>query len=168
MESLWSTTILSTYCYCRIFMQVTFYELIATSLEKTLPKILEKVYESNMKAVVRVESDDRLKSIDSAMWTYTTLGFLPHGSNADPKEFHQHQPIWLTTNNDNPIGATVLVITTQEYATDNNYERLLDIYDGNDSVSVEKAKERMEEYEKTGNEIVVWKQTLKGAWEKGT
>jgi|GEM_PF-1257962 len=148
-------------------MQVTFYKLIATSLEKTLPKILEKVYESNMKAVVRIESEERLKSIDSCMWTYTTMGFLPHGSNTDPKEFHQHQPIWLTTNNDNPINATVLVITTQEYATDSNYERILDIYDGNDSTSVAKAKERMEKYQHAGNTIAAWKQNLKGAWEKG-
>ncbi len=148
-------------------MHVTFYELIATSLEKTLPKILEKVYESGLKAVVRIESAERLKSIDSAMWTYTTLGFLPHGSNADPKEFQIHQPIWLTTDNDNPINATVLVITTQEYATDNTYERLLDIYDGNDPTSVQEAQERLEKYQKAGNEIVVWKQTLKGAWEKG-
>ena len=149
-------------------MQVTFYELIATSLEKTLPKILEKVYESGLKAIVRIESAERLKSIDSSMWTYTTMGFLPHGSNADPALFHIHQPIWLTTGDDNPIGATVLVITTQEYATDNAYERILDIYDGNDPTSVQTAKERMDSYKKAGNEIVLWKQTLKGAWEKGT
>lgn len=148
-------------------MQVTFYELIATSLEKTLPKILEKVYESGLKAVVRIESLERLKSIDSAMWTYTTLGFLPHGSNADPTEFHAHQPIWLTTNDDNPIGATVLVITTQEYVINNTYERILDIYDGNDPSSVQAAKERMATYQKAGNEIMLWKQNLKGAWEKG-
>lgn len=149
-------------------MQVTFYELIATSLEKTLPKILEKVYESGFKAVVRIENEERLKSIDSAMWTYTTLGFLPHGSNADPKEFHKHQPIWLTTSTDNPIDATVLVITTQEYATDNTYERILDIYDGNDPISLQNANERMAKYQEANHETATWKQTLKGAWEKGT
>ncbi len=148
-------------------MQVTFYELIATSLEKTLPKILEKVYEGGLKAIVRIESAERLKSIDSSMWTYTTLGFLPHGSSADPAQFHAHQPIWLTTGDDNPISATVLVITTQEYAADNDYERILDIYDGNDPSSVESALVRMDAYQKAGNEIVLWKQTLKGAWEKG-
>jgi DNA polymerase-3 subunit chi len=148
-------------------MQVTFYELIATSLEKTLPKILEKVYEGGFKAVVRIESAERLKSIDSAMWTYTTLGFLPHGSSADPAVFHSHQPIWLTLGKDNPIDATVLVITTQEYATDNSYDRILDIYDGNDPSSVQSAKERMDAYQHAGNEIMLWKQTLKGAWEKG-
>lgn len=148
-------------------MQVTFYELIATSLEKTLPKILEKVYESNLKAVIRIETEERLKSIDSAMWTYTTLGFLPHGSNADPKEFHQHQPLWLTTGTDNPINATVLVITTQEYVTDKTYERVLDLYDGNDPISVKNAKERMNQYQNAGNEVTIWKQNLKGAWEKG-
>jgi len=149
-------------------MQVTFYELIATSLEKTLPKILEKVYEGGLRAVVHIESEERLKSIDSAMWTYTTLGFLPHGSNADPKEFHKHQPIWLTISNDNPIDATVLVITTQEYAKDDSYQRILDIYDGNDLSAVQSAKERMAKYQEANHEIATWKQTLKGAWEKGT
>lgn len=148
-------------------MQITFYELITTSLEKTLPKILEKVYEGNFKAVVRVESDERLQSIDSSMWTYTTLGFLPHGSKADPKEFHKHQPIWLTTATDNPIDATVLVITTQEYVIDQTYERILDIYDGNSPENINKARERMEKYTKADNIVTVWKQNLKGAWEKG-
>ena len=149
-------------------MQVTFYELISTSLEKTLPKILEKVYEGGFKAVVRVESAERLKSIDSAMWTYTTMGFLPHGSNTDAAQFHSHQPIWLTTNDDNPIGATVLMVTTQEYATETSYERILDVYDANDPLCVQRAKERMDAYQKAGNEIVLWKQSLKGTWEKGT
>lgn len=148
-------------------MQVTFYELITSSLEKTLPKILEKVYESGFKAIVRMENAERLKSIDSAMWTYTTLGFLPHGSSIDPVEFHAYQPIWLTTGNDNPINATVLVITTEEYAMDESYDRVLDIYDGNDPVCVQNARERMDKYQEVGNEVVLWKQTLKGAWEKG-
>lgn len=151
-------------------MQVTFYELIATSLEKTLPKILEKVYEGGLKAVVRTTSE-RLKAINSAMWTYTTMGFLPHGSASDPAEFIPHQPIWLTAANDNPINATVLVITNEVYATDSAigsvFERLVDIYDGNDQSSVQTAKERMTSYKAAGNEVVLWKQNLKGAWEKG-
>ena len=148
-------------------MQVTFYELIVTTLEKTLPRILEKVYEGGLKAIVQTENAERLKAIDSAMWTYTTMGFLPHGTSKDPIEFLPHQPIWITTGDDNPIGATVLVITTQVYAKNINYERLLDIYDGNDSQNVQNAMERMEKYRQDGHEVVWWKQTLKGTWEKG-
>ena len=148
-------------------MQVTFYELVTTSLEKTLPKILEKVYEGGLKAVVRIESPERLKSIDSAMWTYTTLGFLPHGSASDPTEYQAHQPIWLTTGTDNPINASVLVITNQEYATDKHYDRIVDIYDGNDPETIESATTRIEKYKTAGNDISLWKQNLKGVWEKG-
>jgi DNA polymerase-3 subunit chi len=148
-------------------MQVTFYELTTTSLEKTLPKILEKVYESGLKAVVRIESLERLKSIDSAMWTYTTLGFLPHGSDETPKEFQTHQPIWLTTGTDNPINASVLVITHQDSSDTQNYERVLDVYDGNDEKAIMLAKERAGHYKNLGFEVVTWKQNLKGAWEKG-
>jgi DNA polymerase-3 subunit chi len=144
-------------------MQVTFYELIATSLEKTLPKILEKVYESGLKAVVRT-TEELLKSIDSNLWTYTTMGFLPHGSSSSPSEFLTHQPIWLTSSDDNPINATVLVITTQIYITDGGYERLVDIYDGNQPTSIQKARERMANYNLAGNEVACWKQTLKGTW----
>lgn len=147
-------------------MQVTFYELIATSLEKTLPKILEKVYENGLKAVIRVESDERLKAIDSTMWTYTTLGFLPHGSANDPKEFQNHQPIWLTTGLDNPINASVLVITHQDCSNIENYERILDVYDGNTENAITLASERATHYKALGCEIITWKQTLKGTWEK--
>lgn len=148
-------------------MQVTFYELIVTSLEKTLPRILEKVYESGLKAVVRIENTERLKTIDSSMWTYTTMGFLPHGTSADPVEFLQYQPIWLTTNDDNPINATVLAVTNQAYVANADYDRVLDIYDGNDPQNVNNAIERMGKYRHNKNEVVWWKQNLKGSWEKG-
>jgi len=147
-------------------MQVTFYELIATTLEKTLPKLIEKAYESGLKTVVRTESS-RLKAIDSAMWTYATMGFLPHGSSGDPAEFTPHQPIWLTAGDDDPINATVLVMTTDTYVADVGYQRLLDVYDGNDASCVKMARERMDRYQADGWEVKLWKQNLKGAWEIG-
>lgn len=147
-------------------MQVTFYELISTTLEKTLPRLIEKAYESGLKAVVRTENS-RLKAIDSAMWTYTTMGFLPHGSSGDPAEFALHQPIWLTTGDDNPINAEVLVVTTETYVKDSGYQRLLDVYDGNDASCVKIARERMDRYKSAGCEVKLWKQNLKGAWEMG-
>lgn len=148
-------------------MQVTFYELIASSLEKALPRILEKIYESGLKAVVRIENMERLKSIDNAIWTYTTMGFIPHGTMMDPPEFIPHQPVWLTTQDDNPIGASVLVITTKSYVINIAYDRLLDIYDGNNPQNVQNAMERMEKYRQNGHEVIWWKQNLKGSWEKG-
>lgn len=148
-------------------MQATFYEIIVTTLEKTLPKLLEKIYEKGLKTVIRVESEERSKSISNTMWTYSTLSFLPHGSHLCPKEFQSFQPIWITSQEDNPINASILVITDQNTKNIKGYDRILDIYNGNEENAQQMAIERSKIYSSSGYAIDSWEQDLKGSWGKG-
>ena len=116
-------------------MEVAFYQLMSTSLEKTLAKLLEKVYESSQKAVVLLDSQERLEHLNSYLWTYSTAAFLPHGSPQDASLIAERQPIWLTTEFENPNQAQVIVVMTGETLKfeDNSFQRGLDLFDGNDS-----------------------------------
>ena len=88
--------------------EVSFYHLQRRSLEETLPKLLERVIASNLRAVVLAESAERVEALNSQLWTYNPDGFLPHGSARDG--FSADQPIFLTSNEENPNGATVLLL----------------------------------------------------------
>jgi DNA polymerase-3 subunit chi len=149
-------------------MEVAFYQLTSTSLEKTLAKLLEKVYESSQKAVVLLDSKERLEQINSYLWTYSTAAFLPHGSAKDLSDYHERQPIWLTTDFENPNQAQVIVVANGEtfFFENLGFQRGLDIFDGNDETALTQAQQRYNLYKQKNYQCIFWRQSLQGQWEK--
>lgn len=148
-------------------MDISFYHLTTTSLEKTLPKLLEKAHALGQRAVVVMDSDERLENMDSVLWTYASLAFLPHGSAKLPKHLHNQQPIWLTTSLENPNQASLLVVTDgQEIPADAPFLRCLDVFDGTHSNAQQAAQNRLNHYVARGDTCVYWQQTLEGGWQK--
>mgnify|MGYP002783801091 CR=1 FL=1 len=151
-------------------MDISFYELTATSLEKMLPKLLEKAYDANQRVVVLLDSEERVHLMNATLWTYATLSFLPHGSQHDSIEDTSRNPIWLTTHLENPNDAQVIIITTEEslLTSPTQFQRCLDIFDGNNPQSVAQAHQRYRSYQEQGYTCVLWRQSLTGQWEKAT
>jgi DNA polymerase-3 subunit chi len=115
--------------------------------------------------VVRAGSPERVEAINAALWTYNDRAFLPHGSARDG--FPADQPIWLTTENENPNGAGVLVLadgTTADTVAD--WSMVLEIFDGNDDSSVAAARGRWTQHKAAGHELAYWQQGDGGQWEK--
>jgi DNA polymerase-3 subunit chi len=146
-------------------VEVNFYHLQKTPLEKSLPRLLEKVYSVGKKAVVLLETEERLRDLDTQLWTYAAQSFLPHGSVRDG--FAELQPIWLTTSIENPNGASVLVVVEGEEITDfSNFEKCLDLFNGYDEEAVKRARIRWKKYKQQGYILTYWFQDEKGNWEK--
>ena len=144
---------------------IGFYHLTRTPLERALPKILEKVLASGARAVVRAGSGERVAFLDGALWTYRPDSFLPHGSARDGEA--AQQPIWLTTAEENPNGATILVLTDGTEAGDlDSFERCVDMFDGNDVDAVDAARARWTAYKDAGHALAYWQQNEKGGWEQ--
>ncbi len=145
---------------------IGFYHLTTSPLERALPRLLEKVLEGHKRAVVLCGSEERLNFLNSSLWTLGKASFIPHGSAADGNA--ADQPIWLTTQDENPNSATFLVQTDgMDSPTLDSYERCLDLFDGNDEEAVAAARGRWKTYKDQGHEITYWKQTDSGGWEKG-
>jgi len=144
---------------------IGFYHLVRSPLEKALPKLLEKVLESGARAVVMASSEERVESLASVLWTYHPNSFLPHGTARDGKP--EQQPIWLTERDENPNGATILVLTdgATSDAVD-RYARCLEIFDGGDPDAVGRARERWRGYKDAGHNVTYYQQTESGGWEK--
>lgn len=144
---------------------IGFYHLVATPLEKALPKLLEKVLGSGARAVVMAGSTERVEALNGLLWSYAPNGFLPHGSAKDGHA--DRQPIWLTAKDENPNGASILVLTDGAMS-DNlpSYARCLDVFDGADETAVAQARERWKLYKDAGHGLTYWQQTDNGGWER--
>lgn len=149
--------------------EISFYHLHSLPLEKALPKLLEKVHQSGVRALVLRESEEKAEEISKIMWTYTTKYFLPHGTKQDG--FSEDQPIYITASNENPNGATILAIADgldleieSEFAQP--FKRILDLFDGNNEEQLQRARARWKKYKEQGHSLTYWKQNEKGGWEK--
>ncbi len=110
-------------------------------------------------------SEERVESLAALLWTYHPNSFLPHGTARDGRP--EQQPIWLTGLDENPNGASILLLTdgarSERLA---EYARCLEIFDGGDPDAVSRARERWRDYKDAGHSLTYWQQTETGGWEK--
>jgi DNA polymerase-3 subunit chi len=144
---------------------ISFYHLESTSLDRALPKLLEKVLERGHRAVVFAGSEERVEALNSALWTYEQRAFLPHGAERDG--FADRQPIYITTVDENPNGSDVLVLVDGTMSEQlDSFDRALDMFDGHDNDAVEAARARWRTLKDRGHELTYWQQTPQGGWEQ--
>lgn len=144
--------------------QVRFYHLRTATVERALPRLMEKVLQLGERAVV-VAAPERLDSLDAALWTYDERGFLPHGSSRDGHP--EHQPIWLTDRVERPNGGAVLVLTEGGEPVDlADWKMAIDFIDGGDEAAVAAARARWRAWQKAGHELTYWTQGADGGWTK--
>ncbi|VBB69520.1 DNA polymerase III chi subunit [invertebrate metagenome] len=144
--------------------RVDFYHLQTWPLEKALPPLLEKVRSAGHRAVLLAGSSARVEAIAALLWTYAPDCWLPHGSTVDGQA--ALQPIWLTTLDENPNKADVLVLTDgMDSAHKAKYWRCLDLFDGHDSAAVASARDRWRACRAAGFVLFYWQQTEpSGGW----
>jgi len=144
---------------------IQFYHLTATPLERALPKLLEKALAAKFKIVVVADSDERVEQLNQSLWTYHPGSFLPHGS---AKDGHvEKQPIFLSTHIKTPNQANLLAVTNgAQPEKPEQFERILDIFDGNDVQAVAKARTRWKSYKDLGHSISYLRQNETGGWEQ--
>jgi DNA polymerase-3 subunit chi len=144
--------------------EINFYHLTRSSLEQTLPELLEKTLARNWRAVVMASSPERVESLAQLLWTYRTDSFLPHGSKKDGNA--AQQPIWLTTEDERPNEAEILFLT--DGATSANldaYIRVCNMFDGNNPELVEAARTQWKDWKAAGHTLAYWQQEDHG-WTK--
>lgn len=118
-----------------------------------------------MKVVIKVPSKDHMEEIDNALWTYDKESFLPHDTN--DSDYKKLQPIYITTENENPANAQVLILTDGATALDfGGYSRVLEMFDGNNPTTVQEARTRWTAYKKDEHDLTYWQQTDRGGWTK--
>lgn len=151
--------------------EVSFFHLESKSLEDTLPVLLERTRLRDKKtAVVRVGTAERMETLDTHLWTYSEQTFLAHGTAADGHAVRQ--PIYLTTENENPNKAQVLFLVDGAVPEDWNsatlraFERIVLLFDGRDEAALNTARAQWRNCREAGHDATYWKQSAGGKWEK--
>jgi DNA polymerase III subunit chi len=145
--------------------EYSFYQLLHTSLEQALPRILERVRALDLRAVVVVGSEARADALSQALWTYDPASFLAHGTARDGHP--GDQPIWLTERDENPNGAAVVVLADgATIAAPESFQRCIEIFDGRDETATQAARERYKAAKAAGHALKYFRQSEQG-WEQG-
>ena len=105
--------------------RIDFYHLQKQNLEDVLPKLVEKAYATGSKIKIKIGNEARVEFINSLLWTFDEEAFIPHGSKKDG--FAKEQPIWLSSEDDNPNQAEMLFLVDGakfNLSIENNYSRI--------------------------------------------
>jgi DNA polymerase III subunit chi len=145
--------------------EISFYHLTTTPLERALPKILEKSLAAGLRSVVMVENEEQAELLGQVCWTYDPSAFLPHGGPNDPRP--EKQPIYITSKPEAPNQPNMLVVTDgSELELSPELKKVIDLFDGQNPASVEKARARWKNYKAAGHTLTYFKQNESGGWAK--
>ena len=143
-------------------MTVSFYELVNTSVEKTLPKLVQKIYDAKLNCHILCDTQERLDALNSTLWTFSSLAFLPHGTEADPKETHAENPIWLSLTLDTVNAPRVFISLKPEVVSGGAFDKMIYFYDQNEK----DIASQFDVLKKQFPQAVSWQQKLEGSWQK--
>lgn len=93
-------------------MQVDFYHLERSPLERVLPSICEKVLAAGERLLI-VAEPDLLGRIDGQLWDYAPESFLPHGTGEGAAA--DRQPILLSSQTEPVNGAANIAIADGQW-----------------------------------------------------
>ncbi len=144
---------------------ISFYHLTSTPLQRALPKLLEKIVAGGHKTLVVTDSDEESERLNQLLWTYDPDSFLPHGTAKDGRA--EDQPVLIAADMAPANDARMLLITCGRMAEKpEQFDRVLDMFDGNDAEAVTAARTRWAAYKNAGHMLTYQQQTASGGWEQ--
>ncbi len=143
-----------------------FHHLERRRIDQALPKLLERALEEGRRVVVRAPSDELVAALNERLWTYDDASFLPHGAAGDGEPMTQ--PVFLTSEAQNPNGATMLVRLPGVDASpaDEAFESVVLLFDGRDEAALAQARGEWRRLKDEGRAISYWRETDEGGWER--
>lgn len=143
-------------------IQVNFYSITSNALERPLIKLLEKIYESGSKILLKVKSSEEAELLDSLLWTYSPITFLAHGNDNSP--YPEKQPIFITSKDENPNKADIVLIFNEAEESSTEYSKVIYFFDGQNDHLGKLNYLRLEKHKKLNHQIKYWQQNESGSW----
>ena len=142
-------------------MQVDFYHLAASPLERVLPKIAEKVVAGGGRLVVVSDSVEQRAGIDRLLWTYSPESFLPHGHAGSDSDAEQPVLIVGDVTTANAARNVALIDGVWRDAA-LGFDRAFHFFDGESVAAARLAWKALAD--RDGVERRYWKQDDGGRW----
>ncbi len=144
-------------------MQVDFYHLTVTPLDRALPRIAEKVLESGGRLLLVAESETQRLALDRLLWTYSAESFLPHGCAGGTDD--ADQPVLIAAETVAANDARNIALTDGVWRDEAlNFDRVFHFFDSDRIAEARQAWKSL-----AGRDLVecrYWKQNDNGRWEQ--
>lgn len=144
-------------------MQVDFYHLTQSPLDRVLPRIAERVVAGGGRLLVVSEDAAQRAAIDRLLWTYSDEAFLPHAQAGEGDDTMQQVLIGAEPEPAPSNGARhVALIDGRWRDSALGYERAFHFFDEANIAAAREAWKSLAAYE--GVERRYWKQDENGRW----
>ncbi|MDR1335043.1 MAG: DNA polymerase III subunit chi [Holosporaceae bacterium] len=148
-------------------MELNIYH-VSQGIVSVAVRILEKVYESGMRCIFFSPIEEQVTLVDRTLWTFTPLSFIPHGHSKSG--FCDQQPIYFTSNYENPNEATVLLLMdTFDFSRWDGscapFKKIIFVFEDISQIAL--ANALYENLKMEGKNVNYWKQSSRG-WGKIT
>ena len=141
------------------------YHLEQRRIDQALPPLLERALEEGRRVLVRASSDEMVAALNERLWTYDESSFLPHGAAGDGDPMTQ--PIFLTSELENPNSATMLVkLSGAEGEAEDAFDLVVLMFDGRDEAALAHARGEWRRLKDQGRTISYWRESDEGGWER--
>jgi DNA polymerase III subunit chi len=146
--------------------EVRFHHLERRRVDQALPSLLERAAQEGRRVVVRASSEEMVAALNERLWTYDDASFLPHGAAGDGDPMTQ--PIFLTSEADNPNAATMLVRLSGAEASpaDDAFDLIILMFDGRDEAALAHARGEWRRLKDQERAISYWRESDEGGWEQ--
>jgi DNA polymerase-3 subunit chi len=144
-------------------MQVDFYHLTVTPLDRALPQIAAKVVETGNRLLIVSARDDQRAGLDRLLWTYQADSFLPHAQQGAGDD--AAQPILLAPAVAPDNGARHVALVDGMWRNEAlGFERAFHFFEDD---HIEQARDAWRALgARDGVERRYWKQGDSGRWEQ--
>ena len=144
-------------------MQVDFYHLTVTPLDRALPQIAEKVLAGGGRLLLVAESEAQRTALDKLLWSYSPESFLPHACAGG--EGDADQPILLAETAEPTKGARNIALADGVWRDEAlGFDRVFHFFDGERIAEARIAWKALAD--RDGVERRYWKQNDAGRWEQ--
>jgi DNA polymerase III subunit chi len=147
--------------------EIWFYHLQSQPFERALPALIEKALERDWRVIVQTVDDLRVKALDDLLWTYAPGSFLPHATASERSA--AAQPVLVARDGSNPNGAHLRIFVQGaeiDLPPDSAYARAILLFDGNDQVELEGARQQWAHLKSQSATLAYWRQSEAGRWER--
>ncbi|MDB5679583.1 DNA polymerase III subunit chi [Sphingomonas bacterium] len=143
-------------------MQVDFYHLTVTPLERALPQIAEKVVRSGGRLLIVSDNQAQRGAIDRLLWNYSPESFLPHAQTGDDDAA---QPVLIAAESASTNQAANIALIDGQWRDEAlGFDRAFHFFDAERIAEARAAWKALADHD--GIERRYWKQNDAGKWEQ--
>ena len=142
-------------------MQKVIFYCINDDWTNFVPKLCEQLYSDNERVLLLCDDDEEVSFLDSKLWTFSKLSFIPHGSKFSISSTDgEHCAVWIASTPVYYNAPNCLVHNGLTLSNDvlNNFVTIVDIFHES---KFSEATERKKQYTNITN-IKCWKNTNDG------